>query len=630
MKFSIVTSTHNINSHENLFSSLHTWINLKFKEIIIVDWCSDIKFEHVLPSYFKTHENFNKIKIFYIRGYDKYISTWAYNFGISLADSEYILKLDPEFEINSEFLNINNFDHEEPCLYLDQNQFLCKKIYLEKIGYFDEKILNNSYCIPDLICRFVKEYTNSFTIKELIGINNILDTNEIIILPIQYKKEDDIYYLDSVSKNYSQQNLNLEKRFIILKVYNGIGNRFKTLFTTIHFAQKYNYKLFVIWEKTQGFSDSKFEEFFNYTGDKNFEFIRSDDIKNIVFDYTYFFKQDNQNVKKFDLSYNKIYVETYYQLEILFSLSPPSQNIKDEDKILYKNIKPTRKVKIVLEYIKKYILNNKYSKYNIYHIRRGDATNKFNKDRDNTYIWSSIYMFAKYINMHSEKQNLVLTDDYEYCKKFLDILCTNKYITINETNLNRNVLHIDSKIFTIQDVVDLFLFENAEKVFETYWSTFSDTGVMMFDIKDKETVVDKNLYLGIKHEDLEYSLQNDIISNYIPYCTFSCKYNNLYSYLNSNYTFKVIILKSLFDKYETIKNLKNIKEFENKINILILDDINKNNLNDTTFNIEKLKKVLENTKEKPNINDSYLKEHFINYQEFEKYIISSIYKAFYS
>ncbi len=608
MQFSIITSSHDIKSHENLFSSLHTWINLDFNEIIIVDWCSNIKFEEVLPSYFKTHKNFDKIKIYYIRDYNKYIPTWAYNFGLSLCNSEYILKLDPNYSLNPDFFKINYLHYTEPCLYYDQNQFLCKKTYLEKVGYLNEQILDDNY-LPDLIFKLNKEYNYSykFLIKELYGISNIIDSNEIIILPIQYKKKHDIYTIDSITKN-PKSNLNTEKRFIVLKVYNGIGNRLKTLLTTIHFAQKYNYKLYVIWEKTQGFSDSDFEDYFIYNGYNHFEFIKSDDIKNINFEYTYFFKQDNKNVQKFNLEYNKIYVECYYKLEVLFRMTTPSKDINKDEKKLYKNIKPSKKVQIVLQYIKKYILNEE--KYNIYHIRRGDATNKFNKDRNKTYIWSSIYMFAKYINENGDKQNLVLTDDYQYCKKFLDVLCPDKYITINETNLNKNVLHIDSKIFTIQDVVDLFLFENADKVFETYWSTFSDTGIHMFDIKDAHTVVDKNLYLKINYDNPEYNLQNDIISNYIPYCTFFCDYNNLYNYIgNSNYSFNVIVFDMICNKYTNLKNI------ENKINLIRLDT--------PVSNFKKIKEGLED------LDNNFLNAD-LTYIKLEKNIISLIYNKFYN
>jgi hypothetical protein len=612
MSFTIVTSTYNIKSHENLFSSLHTWINLDFNEFIIIDWCSDIKFEEVLPSYFKTHKNFDKIKIYYIRNYDKYIPTWAYNFGISLSNSEYILKIDPNFSLNSDFFKINNFMNDQPCLYFDQHQFLCKKIYLEKVDYLNEKILNDNY-MTDLIVKLKKEYNYSYTflIKDLHGLNNILDTEEIIILPIKYNKENDIYNINSVSCKF-KPNLSLEKRFIVLKVYNGIGNRIKTLLTTIHFAQKYNYKLYVIWEKTPGFSDSKFNDYFIYKITDDFQFISSNDIENINFEYKYFFKQDNKNVQNFDLTYNRIYIESYYKIAILFSMEKPSKNINNEEKVLYKNIKPSIKVQIIIDYIKKYILTSD-DKYNIYHIRRGDATNPMNKNRNKTYIWSSIYMFAKYINMHSEKQNLVLTDDYNYCKKFLDVICPHKYTTVNETNLNKDVLHTESKIFTIQDVVDLFLFENAEKVYETYWSTFSDTGIHMFDIKDSHTVVDKNLYLEIKYDNSTHNLQNDIVSNYIPYCTFFCNYNNLEEYIkSSNYSYNVIVFDEVCDKYINLKN------FQNKINLIILKNCIKNSLHTLKEGLENMEiNILQDNK----IDD--------NYNEIEKYIISTIYNRLY-
>jgi hypothetical protein len=92
---------------------------------------------------------------------------------------------------------------------------------------------------------------------------------------------------------------------------------------------------------------------------------------------------------------------------------------------------PSKHIENIVNYITGYIIGGKY---NIFHIRRGDAVSgKFKHN----YCISSIYLFARYINM-SDEINVLLSDDYDYCTKFLDVLCPDKFIIINKTNLNKN------------------------------------------------------------------------------------------------------------------------------------------------------------------------------------------------
>ena len=57
---SIVSVT--MNRHTNLICAIHTWFELPVKEIIIIDWCSNIKFESIIPTYLKYNPNYKKLR----------------------------------------------------------------------------------------------------------------------------------------------------------------------------------------------------------------------------------------------------------------------------------------------------------------------------------------------------------------------------------------------------------------------------------------------------------------------------------------------------------------------------------------------------------------------------------------
>jgi glycosyltransferase involved in cell wall biosynthesis len=102
---SIVSVT--MNRHDNLISSLHTWLELPIKEIIIIDWCSDNKIEEFIPTYLKLNKNYKIIKFYYVEGFNTWVLTWAFNLGFNLATSEYILKIDADIIIDNNFFNLN-------------------------------------------------------------------------------------------------------------------------------------------------------------------------------------------------------------------------------------------------------------------------------------------------------------------------------------------------------------------------------------------------------------------------------------------------------------------------------------------------------------------------------------------
>lgn len=150
---SIVSAS--MNRHNNILRVIDTWLNIPFlKEIIIIDWCSDVELSTLL-------NNKPLIKIVKVRGHDKWVLSWAFNLGLSLASGDYILKLDADVWVEEDFLKRNKLnkdtlyrgkwnESETPNL---NGQFLVNKLHLERVGYFNELITSYGYDDCDLYRR---------------------------------------------------------------------------------------------------------------------------------------------------------------------------------------------------------------------------------------------------------------------------------------------------------------------------------------------------------------------------------------------------------------------------------------------------------------------------------------------
>jgi hypothetical protein len=221
---------------------------------------------------------------------------------------------------------------------------------------------------------------------------------------------------------------------------------------------------------------------------------------------------------EFDATYNKIYLELSDFIFNKLIVSIPHKQHYD----LYKQIKKSEKIKVITDYINLYVKDmSKAKSYSVYHIRRGDATAVENKYADK-YRISSIYSFAKLINESKTENNIIISDDFDYCRRFLDILCPNKYQIINDVNLNQNTKYNEPKNGTILDVIDFFLFENCERIYGTNWSSFCLIGSLVFD-KKHSYVIDENKY-GLlvydKSVNIGDYIQSIAIKQYLPYVNY--------------------------------------------------------------------------------------------------------------
>ena len=562
-EYDVSIVTVNMNKNENLLSSIHSWIDLPIKEIIIIDWCSDDIFETLIPTYLKFDKNFSKIKFYRVDGVDKYVPTWSYNLGFHMTMSKYILKLDTDTIINKDFFVLNNIETEPNIFFHNNNIFYCEKSHLKNIGYYNEfidihgfenndlfsRLKNNGLIDKKLKCNIL--YNNN----EIIKYNKfkssssykikLFNINRFILSKINSKSytinDNCINYKDEEEKEQNEFKIIInDEKFVILKVFNGICNRLRSLISMICFCKTYKYKLYVIWEETKGFDKSDFYDLFTYANETDVIFISTKDIdiSKIVFDYIILYNEIiTEANKNFNLKYSKIYVETSDYIFNTLHINLPNH------KQLYKNIGPSEKINNITKYINENIIKGIF--YNIFHIRRGDSVCKNNKMSHN-YKWSSIYMFAKYINDSYEK-NIVLSDDYDYCNRFLQILCRREkiydnYTIINKNNFNKDVLYDGCKKFIFQDVIDFFIFKNSIKIYGTNWSTYTEIASQIFD-KEHIKVLDNNYYTLLKNRNKPEN--DELIHKYLPYI------NNYIDKKDVEYHSGILITTEILESYNS-------------------------------------------------------------------------------
>jgi hypothetical protein len=116
---------------------------------------------------------------------------------------------------------------------------------------------------------------------------------------------------------------------------------------------------------------------------------------------------------------------------------------------------------------------------------------------------------------------VVLSDDYEYCTKFLDVLCPNKYIIINKNNLNKHKTIYEPKYGVNMDIVDFFLFRDAENIYGTHWSSFSQVASQVFNKSSNYIIVkDQNKFASLKYDksvNLGDFTQSKAVEQYLPF-----------------------------------------------------------------------------------------------------------------
>jgi hypothetical protein len=488
--------------HENIIASLHSWLDQKqslyFDEIIIVDWCSKQDLLSMIPSYLKNNINYNKVKIHTVRGFDKWVLTWAFNFALSLATCDIVLKLDADVILFNNFLGSfqlteNNFISGNLTL---SGSFI---IYRKNLVPYNEMIQSYGCGDNDLYERLIasglkQEYFNISMMESGVSTNsNVLSQDPYQYNPNRVKKISDNMYtiIDCDMKNSDiinvTNNLELDTKNVFIEVRNGTCNRLRTLISAVLFSRICKYKLFVVWRQTNGYNDSDFMDYFDYAGVNEITFIR-DVPNNIMFDCTYYNKRDNYIITNDMLDKIKnLYIRTGSTLNaILEPLNLPNYNQLYMEEVA--KIKPNIKVNTIMNYVVSYY--NIPSNYTSVHIRRGDALLAPNIAQH--YMVSSIEKFADIINLEwetSQQKIIVITDDREYVEEQFAILCPNRYIVISEPYEKPDRAN-PIKHYIMKDVVDLFILANSMTIYGTNFSSYSHFASLL--VKKSKLIIVKD------------------------------------------------------------------------------------------------------------------------------------------
>lgn len=168
---------------------------------IIIDYSSTTPVEDAL------NVNYDNLIIYRVEDQKVWSISRAYNAGFSLVETEYILKIDADVEIN--FVLINTFDYENYDLIIfshnenDVGNWLMKKKLIENVNGFNE-FLFAGYDDHDLIKRVRSLNPN---LKEIIvkdGITKIEHSNELRVphdKSLFLKKDENYFY--AIKKAYN-------------------------------------------------------------------------------------------------------------------------------------------------------------------------------------------------------------------------------------------------------------------------------------------------------------------------------------------------------------------------------------------------------------------------------------------
>lgn len=519
---SIVSVT--MNRQNNIVCALHSWIRLPVAEIIIVDWCSTIPLSTMIPTYLRQ----DKLRIVRVDGFDKWVLSWAFNLGMSLATSEYILKLDADVIVDEDFFDRNSvppsdsfyrgfWDRGTPSL---NGQCWFRRVDGQEAGFYNENITTYGYDDCDFYGRLTNlRGLNAIQIQGLTHLENGMHSmrfqdrqdlaveteyNRLVAAAFSWgpgqpsterfcqKGENEFELVDktmpfyndlfheSLRNNCNKQGrswdevnaasletllewrkerptkrprIGTEKKFLVLRVVQGIGNRLRTLVSfSVEFRRR-GYAVYVLWNRSRGFDDSHFTDFFSFP--ETITWITEDDIKRLKFDLTVNFPESSG--MGYDLfRYRRVYIESSDLLSDVMTRNWVFWN-------KFKSIGMSPQLQVVFHYLRHEVLPKRY---HAYHIRRGDT---ITCPEAHHYAVSSIAAFAKAI-AESELPCVVVTDDHEFC---LQNLPRERFIIANRVSLNTDKTFMQEKNGVVLDAIDMCILMGAEKIFGTNWSSFS-------------------------------------------------------------------------------------------------------------------------------------------------------------
>lgn len=286
---------------------------------------------------------------------------------------------------------------------------------------------------------------------------------------------------------------------LYLKPYNGLGNRFRVLASTIVIAKHFNTELKLNWTSTRGFDETPLEDLIDidyFMSKYDVKLISNDEYENAEKSCVLLHKKFNDvheqhsqthnkeisNLEKqkrpvyvndfFSKKWNKVAVRTSSNLLNVFQ--PEVDSIIPEAWVLYSNIikdiKPSKKVLDMSSQTLKKFGDNVLG----VHIRRGDATNTdFYSEHKNKYS-SDVNKYIKRTKelLNSKYKKVFVATD---CKTSLELFkkTFNDRCITYEKNFNESVWH-KQKQGQLDARVEQHLLSCTDYLLTSEWSTFSD------------------------------------------------------------------------------------------------------------------------------------------------------------
>lgn len=159
-----------MNREKKLKTAMRSWNHKRIKEIIIIDWSSDIPIK----------TKYKKARIIRVNGEQNWRLTWAYNFALTFVKTSYVLKLDCDIILHKDFFNKHPIkdgifysgewsegrDRNEEHLH---GQLFISKKDLEDVSGYNEFITTYGWDDSDLYQRLI----NNDIERNIININTM-------------------------------------------------------------------------------------------------------------------------------------------------------------------------------------------------------------------------------------------------------------------------------------------------------------------------------------------------------------------------------------------------------------------------------------------------------------------------
>jgi len=361
-----------MNRHENLKSSLTTWLECReVNEVIIIDWCS----ETPVSSWLDTNMD-DRIRLIRVNGYSRWQLAKAYNLAARFSSFNTLCKLDADYTLNSDFFSYHpltqgqfltgshrhaknaNAKHLNGFLYLYRDDFFIVNGYNERLvlyGWDDtdlyQRLINSGLKRKLIDNRFIHHLPHGDSTRLPLNLGRItakhaLRANRRYCQREPWRPDDPVsdYSIDHHSPNITVcQPISITipepTPRLILRVEGALANRLVALASGMALAIQTNRKLQLIWPRSNDCClnfHELFENNFEVLDDFDINTARSGTLMREILT-----EHDRTVHQKFSsLGTNDIYIHSRYRIrnrrikrkmeEACFELLIPRASIRQE------------------------------------------------------------------------------------------------------------------------------------------------------------------------------------------------------------------------------------------------------------------------------------------------------------